>query len=224
MLRSLYFLSLLVFATVAWAQSPVPVATGAGSPVVTFTLDFPQSEPDHYSIRVTSEGPSHYQSSGRISSDSEDTDSFEFDFSLSAETRSKIFALAARAGYFQKDLDSHRKGVAFTGKKTLSYKDASRAGESTYNLSSNSAAQELTSLFQNLSATLEFGHRLDYDHRYQKLALDQELKRMQEMAESNELSEVSAVHPILEQIVADQSVVNVARARAQRLLDEPGRR
>lgn len=224
MLRPLQFLCPLVFAAALWAQSPVPVAVGAGSPVVTFTLDFPQSQPEHYSIRVTSDGPSHYQSTGRISSDSDDTDSFDFDFTLSAETRARIFAMAAKAGYFQKDLDSHRKGIAFTGKKTLSYKDASRAGESTYNLSSNSAAQELTSLFQNLSATLEFGHRLDYDHRYQKLALDQELKRMQEMAESNELSEVSAIYPILEQIIGDQSVINVARARAQRLLDEHGHR
>jgi hypothetical protein len=38
------------------------------------------------------------------------------------------------------------------------------------------------------------------------------------------LVEVSAIHPILEQIVADQSVVNVARARAQRLLDGAGGR
>ena len=222
--RPLKFLCLLVFSALTWAQSPVPVAAGADSPVVTFTLDFPQSQPEHYSVRVPSDGPSHYQSSGRLSADSDDPDTFDFDFTISAETRAKIFALAAKAGFFQKDLDSHRKGVAFTGKKTLSYKDASRAGESTYNLSSNPAAQALTNLFQNLSATLEFGHRLDYDHRYQKLALDQELKRMQEMAESNELTEVSAVYPILEQIIADQSVINVARARAQRLMDEPGRR
>ena len=147
------------------------------------------------------------------------TDSFDFDFPLSAEMRRKIFALAEKAGYFQKDLESHHKNVAFTGKKTLAYKDASRAGECTYNFPSNPAAQELTGLFQNLSATLEFGHRIEYDRRYQKLALDAELKRMQEMAQTNMLVEVSAIQPILEQIVADQSVVNVARARAQRLLE-----
>jgi anion-transporting ArsA/GET3 family ATPase len=114
--------------------------------------------------------------------------------------------------------------MAFTGKKTLSYKDAQRAGESTSNYSSNAAAQELTSLLQNLSATLEFGHRLDYYRRYQKLALDEELKRMQEMAKDNLLVEMSAIHPILEQIAADQAVVNIARARAQRLMDGVGGR
>lgn len=225
--RSLHLLCLLllsafVFSPIARAQSPAPGAASADAPVVTFTLDFPASLPEHYSIRVPSDGPAHYQSSGRLSADSDDTDSFDFDFTLSAETRSKILALTAKAGYFQKDLDSHRKGLAFTGKKTLAYNDGHRAGESTFNFSSNPAAQDLTSLFQNLSATLEFGHRLDYDHRYQKLALDQELKRMQEMSQTNELVEVTAIHPILEQIIADQSVVNVARGRAQRLLAGPG--
>jgi hypothetical protein len=223
MVRPLHVLCFVFFSALAWTESAPPPARG-DAPVVTFTLDFPQSQPEHYSICIPSGGPGHYQSSGRLSAESDATDSFDFDFTLSAETRLRIFALTAKAGYFEKDLDSHRRGLAFTGKKTLGYKDGRRAGESTYNFSSNSAAQELTSLFQNLSATLEFGHRLDYDRRYQKLALDQELKRMQGMAETDELIEITAIHPILDQIVADQSVVNVARARAQRLLDAPGRR
>jgi len=47
---------------------------------------------------------------------------------------------------------------------------------------------------------------------------------MQEMAQTRMLVEVSAIQPILQQVVADQSVVNVARARAQRLLDAEGSR
>jgi hypothetical protein len=194
------------------------------SPVVTFTLDFPQSQPQHYSIRVASEGSSRYQSTGRISRDSEDTESFEFDFALSGEMRDKIFRLARQAGHFQRDLDSHQKNLAFTGRKTLTYKDAGIAGEATYNYASDPAARDLTALFQDLSATLEFGHRLDYDHRYQKLALDEELKRMQEMAHDNQLVEPAAIQPILEKIVADHSVLNVARARAQQLLQGPSGR
>ncbi|MFZ3266501.1 MAG: hypothetical protein WA172_21035 [Terriglobales bacterium] len=219
-----HLLCLLAVASLAGAQGAASAA-GRGTPaVVTFTLDFPESQPEHYAIRVPVDGPAHYQSSGRLSADSDAADSFDFDFPLSAEMRHKIFGLAEKAGYFQKDLESHHKNLAFTGKKTLTYKDASRAGESTYNFSSNTAAQELTGVFQNLSATLEFGHRIDFDRRYQKLALDAELKRMQEMAQTNMLVEVSAIQPILEQIVADQSVVNVARARAQRLLDGAGAR
>ncbi len=45
---------------------------------------------------------------------------------------------------------------------------------------------------------------------------------MEELARTNELVEVTAIQPILAQIVADQSVINVTRARAQRLLDRAG--
>jgi hypothetical protein len=230
MTRPLPLLWLLIFSSLlACAQAQPSAAgqapfSGQASSVVTFTLDFPGSEPEHYAIRVPFAGAAHYESSGRLTADSDVTDSFDFDFTISTETRSKIFALAAKAEYFQKDLDAHRKNTAFTGKKTLRYTDASRTSEATYNYSSNPAVQELTSLLQSLSATLEFGHRLDYDHRYQKLALDEELKGMEEMAQRNMLTEVTAIRPILEQIVADQSVINVARARAQRLLRAPGAR
>src|ERR1700687_3890617 len=206
---------LLLSSLCAFSQAPDP-------PVVTFIIDFPASQPEHYSIRVQSDGAARYQSRGRLSPDSDETDSFDLDFTVAAETRQKIFELAAKAGYFPKDLDSPHKDLAFTGKKTLAYKDARRRGESTYNYSLNPAVQELTSLMQSLSATLEFGHRLQYDRHYQKLALDEELKRMEEMARAHQLVEVTAIQPILDQIVAAQSVINVTRARAQRLLERAG--
>jgi hypothetical protein len=168
---------------------------------------------------VPSNGAARYHSVGRLSPDSDDADSFDLDFTLAPETRQKIFELAAKADYFQKDVDSHHKHIAFTGKKTLGYKDAQRSGESTYNYSPIPAVQELTSLMQGLSVTLEFGHRLQYDHHYQKLALDEELKRMEEQARTNQLADIMAIQSILDQIVADPSVINVTRARAQKLLE-----
>jgi hypothetical protein len=212
---SLLLPSILLSSILAYSQTEAPA-------IVTFTLDFPASQPEHYSIRIQSDGPSRYQSSGRFSTDSDETDSFDLDFTATAETRQKIFDLAAKAGFFQKDLDAHHKGIAFTGKKVLTYKDARRSGECTYNYSTNLAVQELTSLMQSLSATLEFGHRLQYDRHYQKLALEQEFKRMEQMARSDQLVEITAIRPILDQIIADPSVINVTRARAQRLLERAG--
>jgi hypothetical protein len=203
--------------TFAYSQSQTQTPA-----VVTFTLDFPNSQPEHYSIRVQSDGTAHYQSSGRLSANSDETDNFDLDFNTTGETRLKIFGLAAKAGYFQKDVDSHRKNIAFSGKKTLGYKDAQRTGESTYIYSSNAAVEELTGLMQSLSVTLEFGHRLQYDRRFQKLALDEELKQMEQLARSNELVEVTVIRPILDQIIADPSVMNVTRARAQQLLERAG--
>jgi hypothetical protein len=220
--RLLQILCLPIFSSVFFSSTLACSQTAPAPAIVTFTLDFPASQPEHYSIRLQSDGSARYQSSGRLSADSDETDSFDLGFTVPAETRQKIFGLAAKAGYFQKDVDFHHKGIAFTGKKTLTYQDARRSGEATYNYSSNPAVQDLTSLMQNLSATLEFGHRLQYDHRYQKLALDEELKHMEEMARGNQLGEVTAIQPILDEIIADPLVINVTRARAQRLLEKAG--
>ncbi|MBV8893111.1 MAG: hypothetical protein JO266_14280, partial [Acidobacteria bacterium] len=54
----------------------------------------------------------------------------------------------------------------------------------------------------------------------QKLALDEELKGMEQQADQNELVDVEAVAPILKKIVGDSSVMNVTRARAERLLEK----
>lgn len=211
MSRALYVFLIVLSAIFAFSQASDPA-------IITFTLDFPGSQPEHYFISIQSDGTSRYESSGKISADSDDTDSFNLDFNASTELRQKIFTLAAKAGYFQKDLDGHHKNIAFTGKKVLTYKDAKRHGESTYNYAAQPAVQELTSLLQSLSATLEFGRRLHYDHRYQKLAIEAELKRMEEENHITAMVEVSAIAPILRQIIDDPSIMNVSRARAQRLL------
>ncbi|MFY9560382.1 MAG: hypothetical protein WAQ52_09130 [Terriglobales bacterium] len=219
MLRALQVACLLVFlSTSVYSQS------NQEQPTVTFTLDFPGSQPGHYSVQVQSDGKAHYESSGKPFPESDEGDSFDYEFTISTAAREKIFGLSAKADFFQKDLDSHRKNMAFTGKKTLVYKDTERSGESTYNYSPDLAVQELTSLFQGLSATLEFGHRLEYALRYQKLALADELKRMEESARLAPPVEIQAITPILQQIIADPGVINVTRARAQRLLERSGGR
>ena len=190
--------------------------------IVAFTLDFPQSIPDHYSLNVSSDGHAEYNSTGKLTPDSEPPDPFHLEFTISPATRQKVFDLAAKAKFFEGKVDSGKRNIASTGKKILTYRDGQRSTQAEYNYSPIPAVQELTTLFQNISTTLEFGRRLDYYHHYQKLALDDELKRMEEMTRDKNLDEIQAVSPILQQIATDQSVINVARARAQRLLAVSG--
>jgi hypothetical protein len=207
----LCFLLALCFPSVALADQAV----------VTFTLDFPGSEPSHYVISVASDGHSSYDSDGKLSPDSE-ADPFHLDFLLSQKTSSAVFDLAKRAHYFQGQIDSNKRGLASTGVKTLTYKDDQQNGSATYNYSQIQAVQQVTQIFQNLSMTLEFGRRLQYFHHYQKLALDEELKRMETMANDNNLQELPAVVPILQRIVSDNSLINPVRARAQRMIERAG--
>jgi hypothetical protein len=186
---------------------------------VTFSLDFPGSDPAHYSIAVQSDGGGLYECVGRISQESDDTENYHTQFSFSDATRARIFELAAQANYFSGSIDSGKKKLAFTGAKKLTYKDGQRDTAANYNFSSVLAVQQLTALFQGVAATLEFGRRLDHYHRYQKLALDDELKRMEAQAHAGQLNELPAVKPVLQEIYDDGSVMNVVRARAQRIME-----
>jgi hypothetical protein len=184
---------------------------------ITFSFDFPGSEPDRYSISIPAAGQATYDSHIKTEQGSED-DTFHFDFTIAPLTLAHIFDLAKRAHYFEGEVDSKKHGLASTGIKTLKYTDAQRSTQATYNYSRIPAVQELTEFLQKLSTTLEFGRRLEHDHHYQKLALDDELKRMEEMSKQNSLEGLSAVLPILEKIAADASVINPVRVRAQRLI------
>ena len=186
---------------------------------VSFSLDFPESIPDHYVVTVSSDRHATYDSTGKLTPQSDLGDPFHDDFTMSPETCKKIFDLTAKAKYFEGQVDSGNKRLASTGVKVLKYSEGDKKTAATYNYSPNPAVQQLTAIFQNVSATLEFGRRLEFYHHHQKLALEDELKRMEEMSKSKSLDEIQAVAPILQSIVADHSVLNVTRMRAQRLLN-----
>ena len=196
----------------------LPLAAQNPGAVVSFTFDFPNSEPEHYVLSVSADGHAKYESTGKLSQDAAPTDPFVLEFTATSATSGRIFDLAKRSKYFADDLDSHKKGLASTGAKTLSYQDGAQKTQSTYNYSTKGPVQELTALFQAMSSTLEFGHRLDYYHRYQKLALDDELKVMEDMAKNGSLTELQAIAPVLRQLTADTTLINPVRARAQRLM------
>jgi hypothetical protein len=192
---------------------------------LSFAFDFPGSEPSHYVISVASDGKASYDSNGKLTADSEPDQPFRLEFLVSPQTCARMFELVKKAKYLRGQVDSKKQGLASTGVKTLIYKDGQTSTETTYNYSPIAAVQQLTDLFQSMSGTLESGRRLEYFHRYQKLALDEELKRMEDQSNHGQITELSAIAPVLKGIVADPTVITVVRARAQRLLAvEPARK
>jgi hypothetical protein len=193
-------------------------ASAAPAATVAFTLDFPQSNPEHYSIAVDTSGHARYECTGKVAEDS-GYETYRAEFQMSAGNRERVFSLAKQAQYFAGAVESGNSKLAFTGTKVLSYQDGQHSNTAHYNYSNLAPVQQLTTLFQNMAATLEYGRRLTYYHRYQKLALDDELKRMQTQARNNELSEMQSLAPVLQEILEDSSVMNVVRARAKELIE-----
>ena len=194
----------------------------ASSAVVTFTLDFPESEPTHYSIAVDANGHASYECTVKVEEDS-DEQTYRWEFDVTAGNRKRIFEWAKQAKYFSGKIDSGNRKLAFTGAKILSYQDGQRSVTARYNYSNLEPVRQLTALFQNMAGTLDYGRRLTYYHRYQKLALDEELKRMEEQAKNNELSEIQGVAPVLQGIVED-SFGDQCGAGAGKGIDPDGER
>ncbi|HZD92795.1 MAG TPA: hypothetical protein VE133_00990, partial [Candidatus Sulfotelmatobacter sp.] len=105
-----------------------------------------------------------------------------------------------------------------TGQKTLTYADPARHFETIYDYSENKAINEITSIFQGISNTIEHGRKLQFLRRFDKLGLEAELKDMETAAENHDLCELQLIVPTLETIANDTTVLNIARQRARRLL------
>jgi hypothetical protein len=209
----------ILFAINAFSQAPTldsSKARGTAVPTVTFSLDFPNADPAHYSIAVSADGRAAYQSDP--SSEASTGVPYIYRFTLSSEGTNKIFGAAKQLKYFNQDFEYHKGKVAFTGNKTLAYKDGDRDFRSSYNWSSNTVVQQITDYFEGVAETMEFGRRLEYFHAHDKLGLDAELKRMQEMGNEHQLAEIQAITPILKSIAADNNVLNISRRRAEALL------
>jgi len=209
-------LTILPLALLAQVPNLHPQQTFTPEPIVSFSLELTGAVPPYYSISVESTGKAAYRSSpvpGDMAGDPYITK-----FVVSQLARARVFELAKKLHYFKGDYEYHKGRLANTGVKTLYYTDEKTNNSTTYNYSSNQDIQELTRLFQGISTTMEFGRRLSYYYDHQKLGLDEELKRMDQMAQEGALAELQAVAPILQKIAGDSQVMHIDQQHAQHLL------
>lgn len=180
-----------------------------------------------YTISVDDAGNAHFDGVGNPT-DSGDSDAFAQDFTLSDANRQKIFELAKKANYFQGEVESKSKNVAKTGQKTLEFHGKGNApgqpanASTTYNYSTNADIQELTRYFQAVAATIDFGRKLAFQYRFDKLGLDARLYSLQQMQASHFVEELQAIEPILQKIAADPNMMHINRVTAKQLLKSIG--
>lgn len=214
------FALLLICASVCAQDEKANAPLHPNEPTITFDRYWEAATPQEYTITVKGSGEAHYLSRNptRVEKGAQEVDpDYTLDFTMSPANRDRIFALAQQTNYFSGDFDYKHK-VADTGKKTLTYADAARNFQTTYNFSQNRNIEEVTKVFQGISIVVEHGRKLEFMHRFDKLGLDDELKGMEEMAEAGYLREIQIITPVLQNIANDTTVLHMARQRAQRLL------
>ena len=194
---------------------------------ITFSFALVGASPGHYSIAVDDTGKAAYRAddlapagnSGGAPGNSTG-EPYMVKVELTPTTTTRIFEAAKQVNFFQGDFDLKGRRLANMGAKTLSYSDGIREYQTSYNYSQNPVIMDLTQLFERLGATLEFGRRLAYEHKYDRLGLEAELKYMTEQEQKGSLVDLQVDAPVLQVIADDSAVMNISRHRAQALLDK----
>lgn len=132
----------------------------------------------------------------------------------------QIFDLAQAASNFGGDFQFRKHKVAFTGDRTLEYISAEAAHKAKYTWSENPSIQKLTAIFEGISTTLEAAPRLQRSYRFDRLGLNEVLSHLVEVADRGWLQEVWLIEPDLKRISADPKVMNIARQRANYLIEQ----
>ena len=219
-MRRWFLLLLFVPALSLLAQQPAAVLAAAApdQPSVRFSFDWSQGFPwQTYSITVQSDGKSSFNGTPHADG-TNDADPYQQDFTMSAANRQKIFELAQKLNYFQGNFASPMKHIAQTGQKTLQYQSPQAQGSTTYNWSQNPDVEELTRLFGAVATTIDFGRKLAFQYRYDKLGMDKLLKELEDQQASHSVEELSIIAPMLRKIANDPNLMNISRQSAQRLL------
>jgi hypothetical protein len=216
-----WFLCLLCLpALCAVAQPPsVPAAHAVPAQAsVRFRFDWSQGFPwQSYSITVQIDGKARFDGVPHAD-DSSDSSPYQQDFTMSEANRRKIFELAQKLNYFQGNFDSHLKHVAQTGEKTLQYESSRQQGSTTYDFSQNPEVQELSCLFTGIAMTIDYGRKLAFQYRYDRLGIDERLKELEGLEASHGVEELGIIAPMLSKIADDPDMMHISQQSARRLL------
>ncbi len=218
-----FFFLLFVSSLCAPSQQPsASLAAVPGQAFVRFSFDWNQGFPwQTYSITVQSDGKSRFNGTPHAD-ETNDTDPYQQDFTMSAANRQKIFDLAQKLNYFQGNFASPMKHIAQTGQKTLQYQSPQIQGSATYNWSQNADVEDLTRLFGAIAMTIDFGRKLAFQYRYDKLGMDKLLKELEDQQASHSVDELAIIAPVLRKIADDPNLMNISRQSAERLLHYQG--
>jgi hypothetical protein len=137
---------------------------------------------------------------------------------LSPGTCATIFDLAKSVSYFKGDFEFRKHRVAYTGDRVLGYFAPGVSNKTSFTWSEDGRIQQLAATFDGIAATLEYEPKLKYLRRYDRLGLNETLKRLDDQVRAGWLRELQLIAPELKSIAEDPQIMNIARDRARHLL------
>jgi hypothetical protein len=211
-------IALLMLSCRLFAQNPqLHTKSGSRFPTVIFTSVLWTADPSYYSIAIDSTGTATYQSAP--ASIEQTGVPYLVEFRVSDRTRRMAFNVTRQLDFFRERAGESLNSAQDNSVRTLAYHDSQFHSQVTYGSSPDSAIEELTSVFEDISQTLEFGRRLAYFHDHDRSALDGELDRLHTRADRRTLRELPVIAPILRSIALDNRVETAPRHKAEALLN-----
>jgi hypothetical protein len=179
---------------------------------LTFVKSFPGSSPDYYRIVLQEDGAAVYFT--------EEKDPRPIAFKVSEDLTKQAFDLAAKLDHFKgASLESPRK-VAFMGKKTAIWESGSERGETSFNYSDRPEANDLTTLFERISATQQTILELQRIMRFDKLGLMKYLLQTEIALDKKDLADPEQLVGLLEQISNNKTFMDICRQRAKIMISK----
>ena len=178
---------------------------------ITFRKVFKTSYPEFVEIKINQAG------SGSYDIRQLDEDANPQPFEVSAPLAQRIFALAAKLNNFQNvDLEVHRR-LANLGAKTLLYEKGSEKHETDFNYTLDDTATQLVNIFEGLARQTTDLSDLVRTMRYDHLGVNDVLLQIERDYNNKLLPEPERLLPTLDQLAADDKLIDIARSRARAL-------
>lgn len=185
--------------------------TGSPSaPTVVFLKEFPGSVPPYYSVTVRESGEAVYRT--------DPADDAPIEFRLPSEVAGEIFSLARKLGPLRGAKLESKRRVANMGRKTLEYGSGEERSTASFNHTEVPEALALVGLFERISETQQHVLRLQYLIQFDRLGIVKALLQLELDLDKGRLVSPALLVPILEQIVRDRAVVQLAQGRAIQIL------
>jgi hypothetical protein len=218
LIRDLCIIFLLVLCGHLLAQNPqLKTRSGSRFPTVIFTSVLWSAEPAYYSLAVDATGTATYQSAPE--SLERTGVPYSIEFHVSDRTRRTIFNVVRELDFFRSEIQVQQVSTATDKARTLVYRDLPLSTQLTYSGSSNSDIEELTSIFEEVSETLEYGRRLAYLQQHDRQKVASELKALQADADRHVLRELGTIAQVLRSLATDPGLDAETRRAAQSLAD-----
>jgi hypothetical protein len=195
-----------LFAPLLRAQTP----SGAG-PTITYRKIFKSSFPEFVEIKIAPSG------AGTADVRQLSDDPSPQPFQLTAPVVQRIFSLAAELHDFNGVNLEMRRRIANLGEKTFTYQNGSESYQTSFNYSTNPAAQQLVEIFENISREQTDLSDLQRTMRFDHLGVNDVLLRIENDYDQKSLPDPAELLPALDRLAADNVYINIARDRARAL-------